>query len=402
MKVSPSAWALAAIGLIGSVVGLVWAYPSALVVGVGALALVALGVVAARSPIHLEIDRLVSGRMAAVGDAVTVRLVASNPSASTSRSLLGEELTSFGPQRVTIGDVRSGESVHAGYDVHMNVRGRHHIGPLRLVRTDGLRLVESSRVYGDVTEIVVHAPVSGLSVAAIGSRRSDDGSIDGRPRETGSSFFQLRDYVSGDDPRRVHWRSVAKTGNLVVRQYVDPMEPEHVVIFDRSDGDGFESAVAFATSVMVAIVNAMGSVRLLDQHGHLLGRFKRRDEILRWSADIAADDGGPAIPPGSGGMGTNLGSIDGAEGRVNVDVARVAAALTTINASSVIVVSGRSDPTAWVRLAKVCAMTERVWAVRIGPEVREPVTQALGASGVRFVDEAALDAAIERWNGAVR
>ena len=130
MKVSPSAWALAAIGLIGSVVGLVWAYPSALVVGVGALALVALGVVAARSPIHLEIDRLVSERMAAVGDAVTVRLVASNPSASTSRSLLGEELTSFGPQRVTIGDVRSGESVHAGYDVHMNVRGRHHIGPL--------------------------------------------------------------------------------------------------------------------------------------------------------------------------------------------------------------------------------------------------------------------------------
>ena len=71
-----------------------------------------------------------------------------------------------------------------------------------------------------------------------------------------ASFHQLREYIPGDDLRRIHWRSTAKTGNLVVKQMVDTTRPELVVVLDNRQcvigPDDFESAVDIAASVLHA------------------------------------------------------------------------------------------------------------------------------------------------------
>ena len=71
-----------------------------------------------------------------------------------------------------------------------------------------------------------------------------------------ASFHQLREYVPGDDLRRIHWRSTAKTGDLLVKQMVDTTRPELVVVLDNRTSaigaDDFEHAVEIAASILKA------------------------------------------------------------------------------------------------------------------------------------------------------
>jgi uncharacterized protein (DUF58 family) len=90
-----------------------------------------------------------------------------------------------------------------------------------------------------------------------GLSRSLDGRIDKVPHGT-ITFDSLREYVVGDELRRVHWRSSAKVGQLMVREQLDTSEPTIVVLLDdrgrasgrRTDAESFESACEAAASIV--------------------------------------------------------------------------------------------------------------------------------------------------------
>ena len=56
-------------------------------------------------------------------------------------------------------------------------------------------------------------------------------------------FFGLREHRSGDDRRDVHWRSSARTGRLVVREYHDEDAHEVVIGVDNALPDAVRDAV---------------------------------------------------------------------------------------------------------------------------------------------------------------
>ena len=67
------------------------------------------------------------------------------------------------------------------------------------------------------------------------------------------SFHALREYVPGDDRRHIHWRSSAKTGALMVRQFEESRQSRIAVAVDLGeisygDEDEFETAVSVAGS----------------------------------------------------------------------------------------------------------------------------------------------------------
>ena len=70
-------------------------------------------------------------------------------------------------------------------------------------------------------------------------------------------FISLRDYRQGDPPRRVHWRSWAKTGRLIVKEHQDEFFVRHALVLDtfaRPDqNDAFEESVSVAASFACAI-----------------------------------------------------------------------------------------------------------------------------------------------------
>ena len=102
--------------------------------------------------------------------------------------------------------------------------------------------------------------------------RSLDGRVDRVPHGT-ITFDSLREYVVGDELRRVHWRTSAKVGELMVREQLDTSLPRLVVLLDdraaahpaRGDGvaETFESACEAAASIVAAAVREDLPVTLL-------------------------------------------------------------------------------------------------------------------------------------------
>lgn len=68
-------------------------------------------------------------------------------------------------------------------------------------------------------------------------------------------FLHLRDYQSGDAMRSVDWKSWARTGTPVVREYEDNFFPHYGVVLDTSSppDQGFEEAVSVASSFVASL-----------------------------------------------------------------------------------------------------------------------------------------------------
>ena len=71
------------------------------------------------------------------------------------------------------------------------------------------------------------------------------------------AFHTLREYVPGDDRRSIHWRSSARTGKLMVRQFVDTRRAHLGLILstradDYASEDEFEAAVSVVGSLGVS------------------------------------------------------------------------------------------------------------------------------------------------------
>ncbi len=144
------------------------------------------------------------------------------------------------------------------YPLVGHYRGRFHTGPLRVRLTDPFGLVTIDRAFTTVSELLVTPQVHPLDKPTGiggGGQTGDD-----RPHRigvTGQDDVLVRQYHDGDDVRRIHWRSTARRGEMMVRREEQAWDPTCAILVDnRSNaqtGDNihgsFEWAVSFAASV---------------------------------------------------------------------------------------------------------------------------------------------------------
>jgi len=103
--------------------------------------------------------------------------------------------------------------------------------------------------------------------------------------DLGDEFVTLRDYELGDDLRRVHWRSTARTGELMIRQDEARWRSRAAVVLDvlpgAHDAASFEAAVEAAASVTARLARLRRRVELITSAGEVLGTAgdPRRDVI---------------------------------------------------------------------------------------------------------------------------
>jgi uncharacterized protein (DUF58 family) len=75
-----------------------------------------------------------------------------------------------------------------------------------------------------------------------------EGDAETASRRSGDQHFHaLRDYVLGDEPRSVHWRSSARAGKLVVRQQVSAASTGTTIVLDV-DGSTYSTGARFGAS----------------------------------------------------------------------------------------------------------------------------------------------------------
>ncbi|MEV6350739.1 DUF58 domain-containing protein [Actinoplanes sp. NPDC051851] len=238
--------------------GFVYGYPDLALLGAAALIATVCAVAFALWRPRLGVTRVAEPDRVGRGEPARMTLTVRNTSRLRAASLVAVDRCGRDTVPVPLLRLRPGNDTTVAYPVPTTRRGIIPIGPLRVVRGDPLGLVSLARTYGGVVDVWVHPRIHPLQATPAGAARSLDGRVDKVPHGN-ITFDSLREYVIGDEMRRIHWRSSAKVGELMVREQLDTAEPTIVVLLDDRasaypDPELFEYACEAAASVVVAAV----------------------------------------------------------------------------------------------------------------------------------------------------
>ena len=137
-------------------------------------------------------------------------------------------------------------------------RGRLQLSGLTITRPDPFGLFKAAvRVRQQQTVLILprRYPVPFLTLP--GSRRFQPGGV-AMASSVGDSqeFFSVREYRPGDPLRHIHWKSWARIGKPVIKEFQDEFFVRHALILDtfepNGETDAFEDAVAVAASFVDA------------------------------------------------------------------------------------------------------------------------------------------------------
>ncbi|MEV6692214.1 DUF58 domain-containing protein [Micromonospora sp. NPDC051196] len=243
--------------------GFRFGYPELTLLGAAAGVALTVAVLTAAWRPRLQVHRLADPDRVARGEPATMTLTVRNSGRLRSASLLAADRCGDQVVPVPVLRLRPGADTEVRYDVPTGRRGVVPVGPLRVTRRDPLGLVVLARTYGDSVPVWVHPRIHPLHAVPTGAGRSLDGRVDAVPHGS-ITFDSLREYVVGDELRRVHWRTSARVGELMVRENVDTSLPRIVVLLDnrtaahpqrvRGVAESFEAACEAAASVVTAAV----------------------------------------------------------------------------------------------------------------------------------------------------
>lgn len=170
--------------------------------------------------------------------------------------------------RVPGADCRSGY-----YRIRPGRRGRYRLGPIELSTRFPLGLIERGLVFHRPDEIRVFPRLGRVAASWYQDQFESAGAVPRRARRGGGADDQLqrlREFRSGDNPRAVHWRTTARRGELMVREF-DQHQHQHLdLVLDlwqtarptQADRDRVELAVSLAATLCVVTLRQSSDSRV--------------------------------------------------------------------------------------------------------------------------------------------
>lgn len=237
----------------------------------------------ARAGHELRLRRTLASPQVEVGQRAEVQLELANLGPRTQVLLLEEQIpyTLGSRPRFVVDGLSSNETLKLEYGVRSDVRGGYPLGPMRVRVGDPFGLLELHRTFSATGHLVVTPRV--VPLPAIALRGAWTGTGDNRPRSfaTGNAAdVTVREYRLGDDLRRVHWRSSAHAGDLMVRREEQPWQSRCTLLVDnrrrahrgRGAASSLEAAVVAAASIALHLARHGYQVRLVSAAGEELGQ----------------------------------------------------------------------------------------------------------------------------------
>jgi len=256
---------------------------------------------------RLACTRTVEPGRVPVGSPARVLLRLSNLSRLPTGTLLLEDRLPYAlgsRPRLVLERLGGQRASTVAYTVRAEVRGRYEVGPLVVRLTDPFGLCELSRSFTTIGRLTVVPQVVTLPNVRLAGEFA--GSGDSRARSVavhGEDDIATREYRDGDDLRRVHWRSTARTGELMVRREEQPWESRATVVLDtrrqghRGEGptSSFEWAVSATASIALHLRRSGYKIRLVTGSGVDMDATERDGEgaVLDCLAEVnlsAAND----------------------------------------------------------------------------------------------------------------
>lgn len=257
--VTPIGWASAFTVAAGFGAGYLLGWVEAVVFGWAILAVVVVAVlfVVGRTAfditVALPLERVVAGQSAHGTVGVTNRARRRVP-AGRLELQIGDRSAEF-----ALGSLRRGARFENGFAVPTTRRGVIPVGPARTIRSDPFGLFRRELVWGTPIPLYVHPVTVAIPSMSTGFVRDLEGAPTRDLTVSDISFHALREYAPGDEPRTIHWKSTARTGSYMVRQFEETRRSHLLVALsvapdDYALDDEFELAVSVAGSLGVRAI----------------------------------------------------------------------------------------------------------------------------------------------------
>jgi uncharacterized protein (DUF58 family) len=220
---------------------------------------------------QLEVVRRLSAQRLLVGEELGVEVRVRNRGRGLDLVVVedplpaGWEVVDGSPKEV--GRLPPGESLFLHYRVRPR-RGVHQLPGVRLRLQTPLGFTTWEGELACPGELVVlprWERLRGLSIkpprtlVAAGTARANRGGV-------GTEFFGVREYLPGDEPRRINWKALARWDRLAVNLYQEERAAEVMVVLDvRTPAYGHEGLLEHAVRAAASLVHC------LLREGHRVG-----------------------------------------------------------------------------------------------------------------------------------
>jgi uncharacterized protein (DUF58 family) len=289
---------------------------------------------AGRARYRLSCLRQLSPARVPAGQTVRVNLHIENISRLPTGLLLAEDTVpySLGSRpRFVLERIERGGSRAVDYPLRSDVRGKFTVGPLKLRVADAFGLVELGRSFSTTNTLVVSPKIVSLPTSVIPGSWLGDG--EGRAKVAASSENDdtgTRPYRDGDELRRVHWRSTARYGELMVRREEQQWRNHVVLLLDTrrnahagtGTSSSFEFAVSAVASIGVHLAMQGFDGQLITDSGAIPSGGNFEDVMLDTLAVIKPSSGRDFMPGLSTVMPRSSGLYIVVAGRLSADEAR--------------------------------------------------------------------------------
>lgn len=217
---------------------------------------------------------------------------------------------------ITVPVVYTRGAARVSYRARALRRGHHHVHTA-VIRSTGLTgLFAAQRIVPAPGAITVYPRYWKLSQFALAALTPAVQTVGSAKRRGDQEFYALRDYRPGDSMRHVHWRSSARRGSLMVREFEQEVPGAIALLVDtRSEVQAggelentFEDLVRAAASIAWYVISRGGTVRLLAAAGcgllDVTGGWK---PVLRALAALQPDgQGDPVAVVSRAALGSSL------------------------------------------------------------------------------------------------
>ncbi|MBE7699286.1 DUF58 domain-containing protein [Oerskovia sp. Sa1BUA8] len=328
--------------------GLVLSWVELLAVATVATVVTLAAIAFVRGTFRYTVNLDLGQRRVTVGDRAVGTLEVSNQSQRPLLPAVMELPVGAGLATFPVPRLRTGATHEEIFTIPTHRRSVIPVGPVRSVRADPLGLLRRQVVWTEPEELYVHPRTKNLTGSSTGFLRDLEGRVTQDISNSDVSFHALRDYVPGDDRRHIHWKTTARTGQLMVRQFEETRRSHLAVVLstraeDYGHPDEFELAVSSCGSLGLQAIKEDRGLTVLVNDGSLRG-----DNRVRLLDDLARIEARP--------LRTNL-----------IDLARVAAASVTDASVVALVVGSVVSPTELRAASARLPQDVRVMAIQCIP-----------------------------------
>jgi uncharacterized protein (DUF58 family) len=271
-----------------------------------------------RSRVRISNRRSAEPSRGCAGEAVTIHLAVTNRSLMRTGALMLEDQLPAqlsGRARFVVAGLGGREVRTVSYRLPALPRGRYVAGPLRIRLADPFQMIDITRSFTATTPFVITPVVDALpSVEPPRSYDIGDNAGSHSIGTHGADDASTREYRIGDDLRKIHWRSTARTGALMVRQEERPWQGQSTLLLDtrsaahvagppRRDEDGhadprrtssLEWAISAVASIGTHLLFAGREVGLIDdlarpERQYVADAGRLGDHLAELRSEPAAD-----------------------------------------------------------------------------------------------------------------